>query len=164
DTRIELAIGATDEADDAVTKVSAPAHQDIIASSPPPAAMAPPPAAPPPRAPAPSFAAPPPAAPSFAAPPPSAPVVRPPPGHAAAGPALYGTATAPAPGFQSAMAGEADDSAGTRAVEVAAMLGDSVIGVKHCIDPKTGKVTSTTMALFAIGIVSLLAFGFAFWK
>src|SRR5690606_14239099 len=78
DTRIELAIGVGDEADDAVTKVSAPAHQDIIASSPPPAAMAPPPAAPPPRAPAPSFAAPPPAGPSFAAPPPSAPVVRPP--------------------------------------------------------------------------------------
>ena len=62
------------------------------------------------------------------------------------------------------MAGEADDFSGARAVEVAAMLGDSVVGVKHCIDPKSGKVSSATMALFAIGIVSLLAFGFAFWK
>lgn len=163
DTRIEIAIGAADEpSDDAVTKVSAPAQQDIIASSPPPAAMAPPPAAPP-RAPAPpaSFAAPPPAAPSFAAPPPTAPAVRPPPG---AGPALYGATAVPASGFQSAMAGEADDLGGARAVEVAAMLGDSVVGVKHCIDPKSGKVTSTTIALFAIGVVSLLAFAFAFWK
>src|SRR5688500_14632095 len=111
DTRIELAIGVGDEVDDAVTRVSAPAHQDIVASSPRPGvpsgppAMAAPPAAPPPRAPAPqSFAAtppqapsfaPPPQAPSFAAPPPSASAVRPPPGMGAA---LYGTATTPAPG------------------------------------------------------------------
>ncbi len=167
ETRIELAIGAGEETDDAVTRVNAPAHQDIIASAArpmEPAPMAPPPMAAPPRAPAPpAFAAPPPGA-SFAAPPQSAPIVRPPPGHAAAGPALYGTAQAPMPGFQTAMAGEADDLGGTRAVEVAAMLGDSVVGVKHCIDPKGGKISSTTIALFAIGIVSLLAFGFSFWK
>ncbi|HET9992998.1 MAG TPA: AgmX/PglI C-terminal domain-containing protein, partial [Kofleriaceae bacterium] len=95
---------------------------------------------------------------------PSAPVaVRPPPGHANAGPALYGTATAPVAGFQQAMAGEADDFGGARAVEVAAMLGDSVVGVKHCIDPKGGKVQSTTWALFAIGAASLIAFVFAFY-
>ena len=44
------------------------------------------------------------------------------------------------------------------------MLGDSVVGVKHCIDPKGGKVSSTTVALFAIGAVALVGFGFAFWK
>ena len=37
---------------------------------------------------------------------------------------------------------EADDFGGARAVEVAAMLGDSVVGVKHCIDPKGGKVSA----------------------
>jgi hypothetical protein len=67
-------------------------------------------------------------------------------------------------GFQQSFAESADDLSGARAVEVAAMLGDSVVGVKHCIDPKGGKVTSTTVALFVIGFVSLLAFGFAFWK
>src|SRR5574338_96761 len=112
ETRIELAIGAADEHDDAPTRVNAPAHQDIIASTPrpmEPAPMAPPPVAAPPRPPAPAaFAAPPPG-PSFAAPPPAAPAVRPPPGHANAGPALYSTAQAPMAGFQSAMAGEADD-------------------------------------------------------
>jgi len=168
ETRIELAIGQGEETDDAVTKVSAPAHQDIMASSPRPHSpsspppIAAPPLAPPPRPapPAPSAFAAPPAAPSFAAP-----AVRPPPGHANAGPALYGTATAaPAHGFQSAMAGEADDIGGARAVEVAAMLGDSVVGVKHCIDPKGGKVSSTTVMLFAIGAVALIGFGFAFWK
>jgi hypothetical protein len=43
------------------------------------------------------------------------------------------------------------------------MLGDSVVGVKHCIDPKGGKVTGATWALFGIGVASLLAFAFAFW-
>jgi len=61
------------------------------------------------------------------------------------------------------MAGEADDLGGARAIEVAAMLGDSVVGVKHCIDPKSGKISSTTWALFAIGAVSLIAFAFSFW-
>jgi hypothetical protein len=61
------------------------------------------------------------------------------------------------------MAGEADDLGGARAVEVAAMLGDSVVGVKHCIDPKTGKVSSATWAMFGVGAAALLAFGFAFW-
>src|SRR5215208_6163919 len=147
ETRIELAIGAGEEVDDAPTRVGAPAHQDIASSrphtpsAPPPMQSSTPPPAPPraPAPPPPSFAAPPP---SFAAPPASSPAVRPPPGHASAG-SIYGAATA-APsmgGFQSAMAGEADDIGGARAIEVAEMLGDSVIGVKHCIDPKGGKIT-----------------------
>ncbi len=159
ETKIELTIGEAGAEDDAPTKVGAPAQQDIAASAPPPPAMAqtmaaPPPAPSRPAAPAPSFAAAPPS--SFAA----APALKPPPGM---GVALYSTAAAPATGFQANMAGEADDLGGARAIEVAAMLGDSVIGVKHCIDPKGGKVQPTTWALFAIGIAGLFAFMFAFY-
>lgn len=170
ETRIELAIGGAEEAADEPTKVSAPAHQDIIASTPRPAA--PPPPAPmgsmaaAPRAPAPPA----PSAPAAFAPPPGpspfagsapAPAVRPPPGMAGA-PIFGGAAVAPQ-GFQTAMAAEADDIGGARAVEVAAMLGDSVVGVKHCIDPQGGKVTGATWAMFAAGAASLLAFIFAFY-
>jgi len=166
ETKIELSIGEAGADDDVPTKVGAPAQQDIIASSPAPApamaatmlGSAPGPSAPPmarPAAPAPSFAAPA-AAPSFAAPP----GLKPPPGM---GPALYGAPAAAVSTFQSNMAGEADDLGGARAVEVAAMLGDSVVGVKHCIDPKGGKVQPTTWALFGIGAVGLIAFMFAFY-
>jgi len=157
ETKIELSIGEAGAEDDAPTKVAPPAQQDIAASAPPPVAMAQTMQAPPPPRPAapPSFAAAP--APSFAAPP----AIKPPPGI---GPAIYGAPVAPSTaGFQSAMAGEADDLGGARAVEVAAMLGDSVVGVKHCIDAKGGKVSSTTWALFAIGIVGFLGFVFAFY-
>jgi pSer/pThr/pTyr-binding forkhead associated (FHA) protein len=153
ETRIELAIGASEE-EDVPTRVAQPAVADLAASAPP----APPAFAPPPPPPGAGFAPPP--APSFAAPPPP-PALRPPPGM---GPSIYGTATAPAQGFQAAMAGEADDLGGARAVEVAAMLGDSVVGVKHCIDPKGGKVTTQTWAMFAIGAVALIAFAVSFWK
>lgn len=170
ETRIELAIGGADEVGDEETKVSAPAHQDIIASTPrpaappPPAAMAAAPRAPTPPAPsAPAAFAPPPGPSPFAgAPMQSAPTLRPPPG-APGGAAIFGSPATPVPGFQAAMAQEADDVGGARAVEVAAMLGDSVIGVKHCIDPQGGKVTSGTWAMFAIGAASLLAFIFAFY-
>src|SRR5262249_4758582 len=143
ETRIELAIGAADEDLDQPTRVQAPAQQDLAASNPRPGAPAAPPMAPPPPRPAapppPAFAAtmaaPPVPAPPGVVPPPSAPTVRPPPGMAGGAP-LYGTATAPIAGFQAAMSTEADDFGGARAVEVAAMLGDSVVGVKHCIDPK----------------------------
>jgi hypothetical protein len=172
ETKIELSIGAGEEVEEP-TKVQAAAPADVIASTPRPAApaapafaqtqAAPPAFAPPPRpAPAaPQMAAF--AAPMAPAPIQSAPVVRPPPGMAPQGPALYSTAQAPVAGFAASMAGEADDFGGARAVEVAAMLGDSVVGVKHCIDPKGGKVTSTTWALFAIGAASLIAFVFAFY-
>jgi len=171
ETRIELAIGAGDEAADENTRVQAPAQHDIVASTPRPAPAAPParPAPPAPQAPpafaapqmAPAFTPPPAMAQTMAAPPPA---VRPPPGIAG-GPAIYGApsaSVAPVAGFQAAMAGEADDFSGARAVEVAEMFGDSVVGVKHCIDPKGGKITSTTYALFAVGVVTLIAFIFSF--
>jgi FHA domain len=174
ETKIELSIGQPGDAeiDESPTRVQAPPQADIVASSPRPPVSAPAPQAmsafAAPTRPAPL--APPPMAPMaqpspFAqtmAPPAPAPILRPPPGMST-GPALYSTATAPAAGFQASMAGEADDFGGARAVEVAAMLGDSVVGVKHCIDPKGGKVTSTTWALFAIGAASLIAFVFSFY-
>ncbi|HEY1814538.1 MAG TPA: AgmX/PglI C-terminal domain-containing protein [Kofleriaceae bacterium] len=171
ETRIELAIGAGDEAADENTRVQAPAQHDIVASTPrvAPPAPAMPPARPAPVAPPPAFAAPQ-MAPAFSPPPQpqqhmaAPPALRPPPGMAG-GPAIYGApsaSVAPIAGFQAAMAGEADDFSGARAVEVAEMFGDSVVGVKHCIDPKGGKITSTTYALFAIGSVTLIAFIFSF--
>ncbi len=155
ETKIELAIGAAEEADDA-TAVAAPAL---------PESAAPPMPAPRiPAAPAATMQAavpPAPPVPRAAAPAPVA--VRPPPG-APGGAAIYGaTATAAPAGFQQAMASEADDMGGTRAVEIAAMLGDSVVGVKHCTDPRGGKVTSTTWSMFAIASALLLMSAFAFW-
>jgi pSer/pThr/pTyr-binding forkhead associated (FHA) protein len=173
ETKIELSIGQPGDAeiDESPTRVQAPPQADIVASSPRPPVSAPAPqpqmsafaAAPAPARPAPiAPPAPSPFAQTMAPPQPQAPVLRPPPGMST-GPALYSTAMAPAAGFQASMAGEADDFGGARAVEVAAMLGDSVVGVKHCIDPKGGKVSSTTWALFAIGAASLIAFVFAFY-
>jgi hypothetical protein len=83
------------------------------------------------------------------------PAVRPPPGLPGGAP-IFGTAMAPPVGFQQALAESVDDHQGARAVEVAAMMGDSVIGVKHCIDPHSGKITAATYALFGIGILTLL--------
>ena len=123
----------------------------------PPPSFAPPPPTPPPLpgAAAPSFAPP-----SFA-PPPVPPAVRPPPGLPGAAP-LFGTAMAPPIGFQQSMAESIDDHGGTRAVEVAAMLGDSVVGVKHCIDPRSGKISPVTSALFTIGVATLVLSIWAF--
>jgi hypothetical protein len=179
ETKIELSIGGAED-DDPPTRVQAPLVQDIAASSPRPMQPAAPalsqpinvpaPAAPPAFMPNTARPATPPASPaSFAAPPApfasAPPAIRSPYQQAPApGPALYSTAAvAPAAGFQQAMAGEADDFGGARAVEVAAMLGDSVVGVKHCIDPKGGKISSTTMGLLGVGIVTLIAFVFAFY-
>ncbi|HSS00343.1 MAG TPA: AgmX/PglI C-terminal domain-containing protein [Kofleriaceae bacterium] len=64
--------------------------------------------------------------------------------------------------FRRAVAETADDAGGARAVEVAAMLGDSVIGVKHCMDPRGGKVTRTTWALAAAGVAFLATSVIAF--
>ena len=173
ETRIELAIGAEEEESTKVNTPAIPASSpsDVVASTPRPAVPAPPPApmaARPAAAPAPAFAAPTPSAPpapgtgpSFAisTPPPA---VRPPPGHASAG-AIYGAAMAPPVGFQTAMAEQVDEIGGARAVEVAAMLGDSVVGVKHCIDPRGGKVTPVTYAFFAAGIALLIASAVSFY-
>jgi hypothetical protein len=56
----------------------------------------------------------------------------------------------------------AEEVTGARAIEVAAMLGDSVVDVKHCIDPTTGKVSPRTWGLFAAGAACVLASGIAF--
>jgi hypothetical protein len=55
-----------------------------------------------------------------------------------------------------------DDHTSAKAIEVAAMLGDSVVGVKHCIDPKGGQISSKTYGLFAGGAACLLASAIAF--
>jgi hypothetical protein len=49
------------------------------------------------------------------------------------------------------------------AVEVVAMLGDSVVGVRHCVDPRGGRVRPATWAILATSIVALVAFGLTFW-
>lgn len=61
-----------------------------------------------------------------------------------------------------ASAPQEDDLSGAKAIEVAALLGDSVVGVKHCIDPKSGKVSSKTWGLFAAGATCLVASAIAF--
>ncbi len=48
------------------------------------------------------------------------------------------------------------DDVGAKAIEVAAMLGDSVVDVKHCIDPQSGKVTTKTWGLAAAGLACVL--------
>lgn len=191
ETRIELSIGSEDDVATAVNTpaIGASGPNDVNASASPPvfasSAAPPPPPAQSSRPPVPS-GAPAPMAPSpampmaqaqtamgpagFAAPMAPAPSggmpqFRPPPGHAHAAPAtpLYGTATGVPAGFQQAMAESADDLGGARAIEVAAMLGDSVVGVKHCMNPRsTGKVTGVTYGLFASGVVLLLISAFAF--
>ena len=65
---------------------------------------------------------------------------------------------APMPFAKSAI----DDEVGAKAIEVAAMLGDSVVGVKHCIDPKSGKVTAATWGFFAVGAMFLVMSAVAF--
>ena len=182
ETRIELAIGSGEE-EEVATSVNLgaapPAAQDVVASTPRPVpaaapaapafaqTMAAPPRAPAPPAPAPQqFSAPAPqsfsAPPAFSAPPGGA-SVRPPPGMAG-GPAIYGTAmAAPSSGFQASMAGEADDMGGARAVEVAAMLGDSVIGVKHCMDPRGGKVTPATYGFAGFALAMVIMAGVSFY-
>jgi hypothetical protein len=51
---------------------------------------------------------------------------------------------------------------GAQAVEVAAMLGDSVVGVKHCMDARGGKVTPLTWGFVAGGVAMLIASASAF--
>jgi hypothetical protein len=171
DTRIELAVGA-DEEEEIPTRVAEtagpPAAPTSSAPSAPPAPrpMAPPAAAfsAPAAAPAPvavAVAAPP--APSFS-PPASAPMVappgiRPPPGM----PAPFSAAPLPQASFQAAMAESVDDHGGARAVEVAAMLGDSVVGVKHCMEPRGGKTSPATYGFLIAGTLTLLLAGVGFF-
>ena len=50
-----------------------------------------------------------------------------------------------------------DDNNAAKAIEVAAMLGDSVVDVKHCMDPKSGTVSRKTWGLAAAGLACVLA-------
>jgi len=58
----------------------------------------------------------------------------------------------------------ADDMGGARAIEVAAMLGDSVVGVKHVMNPRGGKVTPITYGLFGFGALLLIISSIAFFS
>jgi pSer/pThr/pTyr-binding forkhead associated (FHA) protein len=152
--RIEVAVGGADEDEEIPTRVQAqPQEAGVVASSPRPAPPLPAPSAPPPAPPvAPS------SAPTMAAPPPPpAGIVAPhgmrPPAAQWTGPAPYGAAGA---GGFNPMADQIEDVAGARAVEVAAMLGDSVVTVKHCMNPRGGRVKPATYAMFAVGALSLV--------
>src|SRR3569833_3311515 len=61
-----------------------------------------------------------------------------------------------------AAAPQEDDLTGAKAIEVAALLGASVLGVKHCIAPKRGKVSARTWGLFAAGAACLVIAAVAF--
>jgi hypothetical protein len=94
--------------------------------------------------------------------PPPMPVVRTAPqlaGPQFGAPQFAAPIAAPAP---FAMTTDADDAGGARAVEIAAMLGDSVVSVKHCMDPRGGKVTAKTWGFAAAGLACLLSSGVAF--
>lgn len=100
----------------------------------------------------PSFAPPPPAAPPTFSAPPGFPGVPSPMGNA---PSPFSASVAPSQ-MQMGMAEMVDDLGAARAVEVAAMLGDSVVGVKHCMEPRSGKISPATYGVAAAGVVSLL--------
>ena len=55
-----------------------------------------------------------------------------------------------------------NDEPGAHAVEVAAMLGDSVVEVKHCMDPHGGRITRGTYALLGASLVCLATSAAAF--
>jgi hypothetical protein len=76
-------------------------------------------------------------------------------------PAVAPPAVAPVaePAF---LAAALDDPGAAAAVEVAAMLGDSVVGVKHCIDPHGGQIAPATWGLVAGGAACLVASAIAF--
>src|SRR5262249_51757611 len=126
------------------------------------AAPAPPVAAAPPMPPPAKPVPPPPVLPPPMPPAAAAPPRMPPP----PAPPAYPVAPAPAPvtpqpvasmGFR---ADASPDVTGSRAIEVAAMLSDSVVAVKHLTSPTSGKITSGTIAIFLASAVLLVsAFG-----
>lgn len=154
ETRIEITIGGADEEDDVPTQVQAPvasAPEAVISSTPRPPIPAAPLAAAQTVVPAVPAVAPPPAppmVPAMAARP-APPAVRPPPGI----PAPF---SAPAPVAAYSPYADQIEEPGARAVEVAAMLGGSVVSVKHVMNPRGGKVTATTHALFALATIALV--------
>lgn len=134
-----------------------PASQSFTSSTPPPVA--------PSRPPAPSTSSFPVAAPSAAAAPPPSPAFAPPPAFSPP-PGLPGAspfaATISPAQMHSGMAEMVDDLGGARAVEVAAMLGDSVVGVKHCMEPRSGKISSATYGMAIAGLACLIVAVIAF--
>ncbi|WP_428267474.1 AgmX/PglI C-terminal domain-containing protein [Haliangium sp.] len=171
-TRLEIVIGGApaEEEEDVPTRVHNVGSIGSGAPRPPtPAPRVPAAGAPParPAAPAPAVASRP------ATPAPAAPSARPTaPRPATPVPAAPAAPTAPAPAFAAASpaalpplaAGSVDDERGARAIEVVAMLGDSVVGVKHLMNPRSGKVTGLTYGMFAGGalFVILALSGFFF--
>jgi pSer/pThr/pTyr-binding forkhead associated (FHA) protein len=174
ETRIEVTIGGAEEDDDLPTKVQAgpsgPSADAVISSTPRPMAPPPPPA---PMASAPSapysaptmVAAPPPSIPSPMAPRPMAAAPRPPMPMGNI-PAPFGMQQPINTGFSPLS--EQVEEPGARAVEVAAMLGNSVVSVKHVMNPRGGKVTSTTYIFFALSalflVVGLIGFGAGYYN
>jgi hypothetical protein len=183
ETRIELAIGASEEVAPAPVAAPSAPPQDVVASAPRPpvqpapvapvaAAVARPPA---PMAPAP--VAQPLAQPMMAAPvapprpmvaPPGmgmAPNFAPPPAFSQA-PAGFGSpfvaATAAPMAFAQAMAHDAEIP-GAQAVEVVATLGDSVVAAKHCMDPQGGKLSGLTIAMWVLGAGAFVLFALSFF-
>jgi hypothetical protein len=65
-------------------------------------------------------------------------------------------------GLDAGAPGIDDDARGARAVEIAAMMGDSVVGVKHVMNPRSGTITRFTQGLFAAGALVLIMAGVAF--
>ena len=55
-----------------------------------------------------------------------------------------------------------EEVGGARAIEVAAMLGDSVVDVKHCMDPRGGKITRATWGFLAGGVAALIVSAISF--
>lgn len=93
--------------------------------------------------------------------------------RAASRPAVPAVPAAPQPATASAartaatspalpFAGETDAKSGDRAIEVAAMMGDSVVGVRHISNPHTGTVSRITYGLFGLGVAMLITAGVAF--
>jgi hypothetical protein len=146
DLRIEFAVGQEEAGEEDVpTRVNVPAAPTTPADSGVIASAPKPPTPPPMSSPAPM------------APPP--PGIAPPPGMRGAAPMASPLPSMGAPQFG---LDSVDDLGGARAIEVAAMLGDSVVGVKHVSNPKGGKITPTTYAYFGIGAFLLLLSAFAF--
>jgi pSer/pThr/pTyr-binding forkhead associated (FHA) protein len=158
DTKVVLSVGEAE--------ASAPGEDDeptAVAEPPRAAAPAPAPAAaplpPPPPAAAASPAPPTPAPPVL---PKAPPIVVPPPARMAAPPVAV---SARSVAEQAHFGGDASsDLHGRRAIEVAAMLTDSVVAVKHLTNPNTGKVSAMTWGLFGVGTVSLLLAAGTFLK
>jgi hypothetical protein len=48
------------------------------------------------------------------------------------------------------------------AIEVTAILGDSIVGVRHCVDPRRDRVSRATWAIAACGLACLLAAAITF--